>query len=71
MKKLIALVAAGLLAACTATTDTSKTSASAPQADIVDTAVAAGSFNTLVISARFAPFPPSRSLYSIGGRRCL
>ena len=30
-----------------------------------------GSFSTLVISARFAPLPPRRSLYSIGGRRCL
>jgi hypothetical protein len=30
-----------------------------------------GSFNTLVISARLAPLPPNRSLYSIGGRRCL
>ena len=30
-----------------------------------------GSFSTLVISARLAPLPPRRSLYSIGGRRCL
>ena len=30
-----------------------------------------GSFNTLVISARLAPLPPRRSLYSIGERRCL
>ena len=30
-----------------------------------------GSLSTLVISARLAPLPPRRSLYSIGGRRCL
>ena len=30
-----------------------------------------GRLRTLIISARFAPLPPSRSFISIGGRRCL
>ena len=53
MKKLFALMVAGVLAACAQTAQTTS-SAPAPQADIVDTAVAAGSFNTLVAAVQAA-----------------
>ena len=53
MKKIIALMVAGALAACAQTAENTA-SAPAPQADIVDTAVAAGSFNTLVAAVQAA-----------------
>ena len=52
MKKLAALLLAGVLAACAQPTE--EAAAPAPQADIVDTAVAAGSFNTLVAAVQAA-----------------
>ena len=57
MKKLIAIMLAAGLAACTTATDTSTSTsaaAPAPQADIVDTAVSAGTFNTLVAAVQAA-----------------
>lgn len=53
MKKIIALMVAGTLAACAQTAENTA-SAPAQQADIVDTAVAAGSFNTLVAAVQAA-----------------
>ncbi|MEM1275704.1 MAG: fasciclin domain-containing protein [Pseudomonadota bacterium] len=53
MKKLIAFAAVALVAACAGATD-KQTSAVTPQADIVDTAVSAGSFNTLVAAVQAA-----------------
>ncbi|MEM8793174.1 MAG: fasciclin domain-containing protein [Pseudomonadota bacterium] len=53
MKKLIALVAVTLIAACAGATD-KPTTAATPKADIVDTAVSAGSFNTLVAAVQAA-----------------
>ena len=54
MKHLIALAAAGILAACAATSEPEPKQASAQQADIVDTAVSAGSFTTLVAAVQAA-----------------
>lgn len=53
MKALFAMAAAVLLSACTSAT-TTPTAAEAPKPDIVDTAVAAGSFNTLVAAVQAA-----------------
>ncbi|MEM9011002.1 MAG: fasciclin domain-containing protein [Pseudomonadota bacterium] len=53
MKYLLSLMAAGLLAACAATSQTA-TTGSAPSADIVDTAVSAGQFQTLVAAVQAA-----------------
>ena len=50
MKKLLALAAVALLAACATPAKETK----APAADIVDTAVSAGSFNTLVAAVQAA-----------------
>ena len=49
MKRLIALAFASLLAACASTQD-----AATPKADIVDTAVSAGQFQTLVAAVQAA-----------------
>ena len=54
MKKLIALAFVGALAACAQSTTSDTASAPAPQADIVDTAVSAGTFNTLVAAVQAA-----------------
>ncbi|MFK7942523.1 MAG: fasciclin domain-containing protein [Paracoccaceae bacterium] len=42
------------MAACAPASNTTSTSAAAPQADIVDTAVSAGTFNTLVAAVQAA-----------------
>lgn len=59
MKRLMILGMVGLLAACgsmmgTSEPETAATTAAAPQGDIVDTAVAAGQFNTLVAAVQAA-----------------
>ncbi|MEM7058871.1 MAG: fasciclin domain-containing protein [Pseudomonadota bacterium] len=55
MKKILFALTGLALAACSQTGNTEKTAAAAaPQADIVDTAVAAGSFNTLVAAVQAA-----------------
>lgn len=54
MKKLIALAAVALVAACAGATDKQTSSATPEPADIVDTAVSAGSFNTLVAAVQAA-----------------
>ena len=54
MKKFLALALAGALAACAQSTSSESTSAAVEQADIVDTAVSAGTFNTLVAAVQAA-----------------
>ncbi|MEM1382445.1 MAG: fasciclin domain-containing protein [Pseudomonadota bacterium] len=54
MKQFLAASLLGILSACAGATQTATTSAPAPQADIVDTAVAAGQFNTLVAAVQAA-----------------
>ena len=54
MKTLFALATAALLAACSTGSQTTATPAAAVQADIVDTAVSAGQFNTLVAAVQAA-----------------
>ncbi|MEM6623636.1 MAG: fasciclin domain-containing protein [Pseudomonadota bacterium] len=51
MRTILAVMLAGVLAACAPTTQTAE---QAPKADIVDTAVAAGSFTTLVAAVQAA-----------------